>query len=51
MERQWLFEHSDWFKPYVAGYYAATVLGEHLSRCQVERRINELLALGQPWRE
>jgi hypothetical protein len=22
MERRWLHEHSDWFKPYVAGYYA-----------------------------
>lgn len=22
MERPWLFEHSAWFKPYVAGYYA-----------------------------
>lgn len=22
LERPWLFEHSDWFKPYVAGYYA-----------------------------
>lgn len=22
MERIYLFEHSDWFKPYVAGYYA-----------------------------
>lgn len=23
LERQWMFEHSEWFKPYVAGYYAA----------------------------
>lgn len=22
LEREWLFEHSDWFKPYVMGYYA-----------------------------
>ena len=22
IERVWMFEHSDWFKPYVAGYYA-----------------------------
>jgi len=22
MERPWLFEHSDWFKPFAAGYYA-----------------------------
>ena len=23
MERYWMFEHSEWFKPFVAGYYAA----------------------------
>jgi hypothetical protein len=22
MERQWMFQHSEWFNPYVAGYYA-----------------------------
>jgi 5-methylcytosine-specific restriction endonuclease McrA len=22
MERPWMFEHSEWFRPYVAGYYA-----------------------------
>jgi hypothetical protein len=22
MSRTWMFEHSEWFKPYVAGYYA-----------------------------
>lgn len=22
LERNWMFEHSAWFKPYVAGYYA-----------------------------
>jgi hypothetical protein len=22
MSQYWMFEHSDWFKPYVAGYYA-----------------------------
>jgi hypothetical protein len=22
MERPWMFPHSEWFKPYVAGYYA-----------------------------
>lgn len=24
MERPWMYEHSEWFKPYVAGYYAHT---------------------------
>lgn len=23
MHRPWLYEHSEWFKPYVAGYYAS----------------------------
>jgi len=26
MSRIWMFEHSDWFKPYVAGYYANLML-------------------------
>ena len=51
MERPWMFEHSDWFKPYVAGYYARTVLGEDLTREEVEARLEELLAAGQPWLE
>lgn len=25
MERFWMFEHSKWFKPYLAGYYAVQV--------------------------
>ena len=50
MERPWLLEHSEWFRPYVAGYYARTILGEDLSREEVEARMDELLALGQPWK-
>lgn len=49
MERQWLFEHSPWFQPYVAGYYAYTLLAEDLSREEVEERLQELLTVGQPW--
>ena len=45
LDRPWVFEHSDWFKPYVAGYYAWRYLGEHLTRDQVEGRLEELLAL------
>lgn len=45
MERRWLNEHSEWFKPYVAGYYASTLLGEELSRSEVEARLDELLNL------
>lgn len=39
------FEHSDWFKPYAAGWYAFSYLGEDLARYQVEARLDELLAL------
>lgn len=45
MERRWLHEHSDWFRPCVAGYYAWTFLGENLTREQVSGRLDELLAL------
>src|SRR4051794_21104115 len=47
MERTWPWEHTEWFKPYVAGFYAFTYLGEDLSRAQVEARLDELLALEQ----
>lgn len=45
MERVWPWEHSDWFKPYVAGYYAWTYLGEDLTREQTVARMDELLGL------
>lgn len=48
-ERQWMFEHSAWFKPYVAGYYAFE-RGLTYSRAEVEPIIEQLLLLGQPWR-
>lgn len=47
MERPWMFEHSEWFKPYVAGYYAMTVLGVDLGRAAVIARLEELLELGR----
>jgi len=49
MDRQWWPEHSDWFIPYVCGYYAARE-GLELTRGQVEEWHQELLSLGQPWR-
>lgn len=49
MEQTYLGAHSEWFRPYVAGYYAYTVLGEDLSRSEVMERMDELLAAGQPW--
>lgn len=45
MERVYPWPHSDWFRPYVAGYYAWTYLGEELSREATEARLEELLAL------
>lgn len=47
MGRVYPFEHSEWFKPYAAGWYAWTYLGEELSRGEVEERLPELLALEQ----
>lgn len=44
-ERPWVFEHSDWFKPYVAGFYAFKYLGQHLSQEETMDRLDELLAL------
>lgn len=60
MERTWPWEHSEWFKPYVAGFYAFAYLGEDLSRGETLVRLDELLALeqmtaedasGREWRE
>lgn len=45
LERPWVFEHSAWFKPFVAGYYAWRYLGVNLPREEVEARLDELLAL------
>lgn len=45
MARVWPWEHSDWFKPYVAGYYAHVYLGEDLDREQTVERLDELLDL------
>lgn len=45
MERVWPWEHSEWFRPYVAGYYALVYLGEEIEREEAEARMDELLAL------
>ena len=41
-----MFEHSDWFKSYVAGYYAAQH-GFPDDREYVLAHLDELIALGQ----
>lgn len=45
MDRPWHYEHSDWFKPYAAGFYAWKYLGEDLGREETLQRLPELLAL------
>lgn len=45
MEQVYPHEHSEWFKPYAAGYYALTYLGEELSREETVDRLDELLKL------
>lgn len=47
MERRWNREHSDWFKPYVAGYYAWSILDQEITREDAMERMHELLALEQ----
>ena len=46
MEQPWMFEHSEWFKPFVAGYYAEQ-FGFPDDRPFVESHVDELILLGQ----
>lgn len=46
MDRVWMFEHSEWFKPYVAGFYASR-FQLPTDRGWVTARIEDLIALGQ----
>lgn len=41
----YMFEHSDWFKPYVAGFYAWKYEGRYLDAAQVAGEMDRLLAL------
>jgi 5-methylcytosine-specific restriction endonuclease McrA len=46
MERTWLLPHSEWFRPFVAGYYAHQAeLPE--DREYVMQRLDDLIAIGQ----
>lgn len=42
MERYWMFEHSEWFKPHVAGYYAY-IYGYDDTKEYVLRHLDKLL--------
>jgi 5-methylcytosine-specific restriction endonuclease McrA len=44
-DQPYIFEHSDWLKPYVAGFYAHKYLGQFVTREEVAARLPELLAL------
>lgn len=46
MERPWILPHSEWFRPYAAGFYAA-MNGLPDDRDYVAAHIDELIALGQ----
>lgn len=46
MERVWMFDHTPWFRPYVAGYYAYHA-GLSDDRADVEPLIDRLIAMGQ----
>lgn len=45
MGRPYHFEHSEWFRPFAAGFYACKYLGEDLDREATMARLGELLAL------
>jgi hypothetical protein len=45
MGKPYHYEHSEWFKPYAAAFYAFKYLGEDLSREEVMARMDDLLKL------
>lgn len=45
LPRVFPWEHTEWFKPYAAGWYAHAYLGEDLTREETLERLDELLAL------
>jgi 5-methylcytosine-specific restriction endonuclease McrA len=49
-DQVYLWEHSEWFKPFVAGYYAFAYAALELTRAEVERALEYWLMLGQPHR-
>lgn len=48
-ERPFLWEHSEWFKPYAAGFYAFWFARMDITREEVEGAVDAYLAVGQPW--
>lgn len=48
-ERPFLWEHSEWFKPYAAGFYAFWFARMEIPREEIEGAVDAYLAVGQPW--
>lgn len=48
LDQPYMFDHSDWFKPYVAGYYAFQH-GHPDDRTFVEAHLDKLLDYGRPF--
>jgi 5-methylcytosine-specific restriction endonuclease McrA len=46
LEQIWMFDHSDWIKPYVAGYYAY-LQGLSDNREYIDNHLSDLLLLGR----
>jgi hypothetical protein len=44
LDRVWPHEHSAWFRPFVAGFYALRYEGREVTRAEAEERMDELLA-------
>jgi hypothetical protein len=40
----WFLEHSEWMKPYIAGFYAWKYEGKMITREEAEARMDQLLA-------
>lgn len=49
VERQWLLEHSEWFKPYAAGFYASYYGQLVITREDADADVDRYLAMGQPF--
>lgn len=43
-EVPWFLEHSEWIKPFVAGFYAHKYEGRNITREEADKRLDELLA-------
>jgi 5-methylcytosine-specific restriction endonuclease McrA len=43
-DQPYMFEHSDWIKPYIAGFYAKKYENRLITRHEAEERLEELLS-------